>query len=86
MITKIIWREGQLTELSKYVFVAIVTIVPWQQNFYDNKNYLERRSINRIKQVCVCCHSNNCSKATKFFTSTDSLTASVNQTLSSEYL
>ena len=31
---KIIFIEGQLTESSKYVFVAMVTTVPWQQSFY----------------------------------------------------
>ena len=28
---EIIRIEGQVTELRKYVFVAIVTTVPWQQ-------------------------------------------------------
>ena len=50
------------------------------------KNYFYRRSVNRIKQVRIYCHSNNCSMATKIFTSPVSLTASVNQILSSEHL
>ena len=42
------------------------------------KFYLYRRSNDRIKQVTVCCHSNNIYGATKIFQSPASLNASMN--------
>ena len=48
------------------------------EEIFTEKFSICGRSINRIKQVSVCCHSNNFFKATKFFTSQVSLNASMN--------
>ena len=47
MEKRIILMEGQLTELSKNAFVAIVTNDPWQQKFFTSLVLLTA-SVNQI--------------------------------------
>ena len=62
----------EILEIKQKTFVLLLIK---HQYFFGT---LGRRSVNRIKEVRIRCHSNNCSMATKILMSPVSFTASVN--------
>ena len=77
---------GQNDKSLKNFGVTKICFSSFERDAFEKKNYLYRRSINRIKQQRVSCRSDNRFVETKTFTSPVSLTESVNKIPSSENL